>query len=194
MAITVTGPHAGVLARAADDEATALPWAELVAMVHRQMRSLTGPSNDLEDLTQAALEQVVRVLERFRGDGEVSTFTYRICVNVVLNHRRWWRRWLARFALDDDGPEGADSALGPVELTLERERLVELYACLDRLAPAKRVTLILADLEELPASRIAEIMRCPEPTVRSRLRQARGELTALLSRAPAFAEEKGAPR
>lgn len=52
------------------------PWQEIVRMVRAQVRSLVGPSRDLEDLTQIALEQVVRALPRFESRCELSTFTY----------------------------------------------------------------------------------------------------------------------
>jgi RNA polymerase sigma-70 factor (ECF subfamily) len=191
MAIAVKGLSGAVPVWRAN-EADEVRWDELVAMVHRQMRSLVGPSRDLEDLTQGALEQVLRALDGFRGDGELSTFTYRICMNVLSNHRRWWRRWLVRFDLGDV-PEAIDARSGPREVALERERARHLHACVERLAPPKRFALILSDLEELPASRVAEIMECPEPTVRSRLRQARIELGELLARDPAFADRPSEP-
>ena len=145
-----------------------------------------GPSANLEDLTQAALEQVVRSVERFRGEGDLSTFTYRVCVNVAMNHWRWFRRWLRRFT-KDEVVEAPSLESDPSDMTIELERARRLHACLERMAPDRRVVVTLADLEDLPASRIAEIMGCPEPTVRSRLRRARQELEALLAEEPVFA-------
>jgi RNA polymerase sigma-70 factor (ECF subfamily) len=168
-----------------------LSWDELVAVVHRQMRSLAGPSRDLEDLTQAALEQVVRSAPRFRGDAELKTFTYQVCVHVVMNRWRWWRRWTLRFQLGPTATEPPDTGSGPAHLVIERERAERLYACLARLSAAKRIVLTLHDLEEMPASRVAEIVGCPEPTVRSRLRKARRELAELLRLDPAFEATEG---
>ncbi|CAN5722498.1 hypothetical protein BH11MYX4_BH11MYX4_66330 [soil metagenome] len=48
---------------------------------------------------------------------------------------------------------------------------------------------MLADFEELPASRIAEILECPESTVRSRLRHARAELADGVLADPVLREE-----
>jgi RNA polymerase sigma-70 factor (ECF subfamily) len=163
-------------------------WPELVRVVHRHMRSLVGPSRELEDLTQAALEQVVRSLPRFEGRSELTTFTYRICARVAMNHWRWWRRWLRRFEPGGVDPSEAFVAAEEPALSIERERARTLHRALERLAPVKRVCVTLADLEELPASRIAEILGCPEPTVRSRLRQARFELATLLRDDPLFRE------
>lgn len=173
-----------------------LAWPEIVRIVHAYMRSIVGPSPDLEDLTQAALEQVVRGLPRFDGRAQLSTFTYRICAHVAMNHWRWWRRWLRRFRVGTDGAPEVETKLedGAPHLSVERERARRLHLALDRLAPNKRLVITLADFEGLAAARIAEIMECPEPTVRSRLRQARLELGALLREDPFFMdlEESGA--
>src|SRR6188508_3422042 len=81
-------------------------WPELVSMVRAQVRSLVGPTRDLEDLTQATLEQVVRSLDRFEGRSELSTFTYRIASHVVMNHWRSLKRYFRRFVLGiEDVPE-----------------------------------------------------------------------------------------
>lgn len=190
---------AGLLAQrdslyaARDAAAEGVPWDEVVEAVHVQMRSLVGPTADLEDLTQAALEQVVKSLERFEGRAALSTYTYRICAHVALNHWRWWRRWLRRFerarAGGDDAPEPADGAASASDRLLLAERSRRLYAALDRLEPTRRLVLTLSDLEELPASRVAEILECPEPTVRSRLRKARQELYEALRGDQLFTKE-----
>jgi RNA polymerase sigma-70 factor (ECF subfamily) len=166
----------------------AAEWKELVRTVHRQMRSLVGPGHrDLEDLTQAALEQLVTALPRFEGRAQSATFSYRVCAHVAMNHWRGWRRWLRRFRFweEDDG-----EARGPCDVDgvcAEGERARRLHACLERLSPVKRVCVTLADLEELPASQIAQVLDCPEPTVRSRLAAGRAELLGHLRRDPAFA-------
>jgi len=183
MALLVSELVASVLA--GEGTMDEVRWDDLVATVHRQMRTVAGPSPDLEDLTQVALEQVVRSMDRFRGEGELATFTYRICVNVALNHWKSFRRWWKRFTIEEV-VEAPSSASDPSEMALELERARRLYACLDRVEPMRRVIVTLADLEELPASRIAEIVGCPEPTVRSRLRRARRELAELLERDPVF--------
>jgi len=155
---------------------------------------LVGPARDVEDLTQAALEQIVRSIDRFEGRCELSTYTYRIASRVVMNHWRSLRRYFKRFVLgaeDVPEPESMDSSHNTTDL-VERQRAARLHYHLDRLSADHRLVVVLADLEELPASRIAEIIDCPENTVRSRLKRARTELARRLSRDPAFADEANA--
>jgi len=139
-------------------------------------------SRDLEDLTQTALERICRNVDRFEGRAEFATYTYRACARVAINHWRWYRRWLRSFerateATPEPAAEGCDAA----ELVLERERLARLDRALEQLSANKRVVLTLCELEELPASRVAEILGCPEATVRSRLQRARADLAKILN-------------
>lgn len=173
-------------------DAHGVPWPELVGMVRRSVRRLAGPCRDVDDLTQSVLEQVVRGLERYEGRAEISTFVYRIAAHVTMNHWRWWRRWLKRFELGGDEHEPVSNVHedpGPSASFEARERARRVHALLDRLDAPKRIVLVLSDMEELPASRIAEILECPEPTVRSRLRLARARLAELVREDPFFGEE-----
>lgn len=170
-----------------------LAWGEVVVTVHKQMRSLVGPTRDLEDLTQVALEQVARAADGFEGRARFSTFTYRICAHVAHNHWRSWRRWLARFepwgAGHEDDPALVDKTAAPPERLVLAERRRRVHAALERLSPTKRLTLTLVDLEELTVAEAAEILECGEPTVRSRLAVARRELYERLRRDPLFSKE-----
>jgi RNA polymerase sigma-70 factor, ECF subfamily len=159
-----------------------MEWAEVVTIVRRQMRSFVGPGRDLEDLTQTALERIYRSADRFEGRSQVATYTYSVCARVALNHWRWYKRWLRRFERATDAtPEPVAQDCDASETVLERERLARLYRALEQLAPLKRAVVTLCELEELPAARVAEILECPEATVRSRLRQARIDLATLLA-------------
>ncbi|WP_394834109.1 RNA polymerase sigma factor [Pendulispora rubella] len=167
-----------------------MAWPDLVSLVRAQMRSLVGATPDLEDLTQSALERIVRAIDRFEGRSEFSTYTYRICARQAMNHWRWSTRWRRWFSLGDAPEEPEDPGhTNPAAITLERERSRCLHRALDRLSAPKRAAIVLCDLEELPTARVAEILECPEPTVRSRLRHARLELTSLLSKDPTFRGE-----
>ncbi len=167
----------------------AYAWPELVSIVRAQVRSLVGPTRDLEDLTQTALEQVVRSLDGFEGRCETTTFTYRIASRVVMNHWRSFRRYVRRFVTSDAELAPPVSADDDPLAILERHRAARLHHHLERLSADQRVVVVLADLEELPASRIAEILDTPEPTVRSRLARGRAELQRRLKGDPLFADD-----
>jgi RNA polymerase sigma-70 factor (ECF subfamily) len=167
-------------------------WPELVDFVRVTMRRLVGPTRDVEDLTQIALERVAAGIDDFEGRSELTTFVYRVTANVALNHWRSWRRWLRRFdpRVDVEDELGRRPHEGDTEERLHaHRRAARVRQLLDRLDAGQRIVIVLADFEELPASRIAIILGCSEPTVRSRLRLARARLARLVLDDPFFADE-----
>src|SRR5215510_7061985 len=103
-----------------------------------------GDRSDLEDLVQEVFVIAFRGLERFRGDARLSTWLYRICVNVALGRIRTRKRRPATIGVADldlapadpslsERPETPDKSL---ERRQDRERV---YRALETLAPKKRI-------------------------------------------------------
>jgi RNA polymerase sigma-70 factor (ECF subfamily) len=130
-----------------------------------------------------AAEQVFKNLHRFDQRSEVGTWVYGVCYRVLLNQRRWFRRWKVRFTpqeLTDDAPDAAPT---PAELFEARVRARRLHHALAKMTEKYRTVVVLHDLEELEVSEIAKVVACGELTVRSRLRDGRKQLTKLLEAA-----------
>jgi RNA polymerase sigma-70 factor, ECF subfamily len=171
-------PEAPVRPEAATARALPLPEREVMLLVHRQMFTLAGPSPDLDDLIQTALEQLLTA--NFEGRSSFKTFSYAVCFRVWNKHLRSRYRFFARFFTTDTAFEVADDQMS-VEASLEeRERTARLYAALDRITPKRRAVLTLFELSGLSTAEIATIVDAPEPTVRTRLRDARRQLEGLL--------------
>jgi RNA polymerase sigma-70 factor (ECF subfamily) len=165
---------------------------EVFALVYRQMRKLAGP-RDFEELTQVAVEQVLRALPSFEGRSQLSTWTFRICYLTVRKHDRWYRRWLRRFTLTADGelPEPA-AALGLArnEEGLERkQRASRLRVALESLSAKQRAAVVLHDIDGLSIDEVAQIVGAAPVAVRSRLRDGRKMLAKVLANDPYFGDE-----
>lgn len=141
---------------------------------------------DFDDLVQTAAEQALRALPSFRAESELSTWTYRICYRTVARHRRWSMRWLRRFTLEAPVTEAEDTAPSAPERLEDAERIRRLHAALDRLSDRRRAVVVLRDLEGLDITTLAQIVGANEATVRSRLRDGRRDLAALLRDDPYF--------
>lgn len=176
--------------RSLDDTLALESPDELLALLYRQMRSLAGPRQDLDDLVQAAAERALKALERFERRSSLATFTYGIVYRTLIDHQRWYRRFQRRFSLDEreEGDELAFPRSSETDLR-ELARARRLYAALDTLPNEKRATLILHDLEDLDVSEVAAISGTNELTVRSRLRDARKKLAEILRQDPLFDPE-----
>src|SRR5678815_2613710 len=79
-----------------------------------------GDRGDLEDLVQEVFVIAFRGLDRFRGDARLSTWLYRICVNVALGRIRTRRRRPTAVGVPDLDQATADPSLTERPETPER--------------------------------------------------------------------------
>ena len=144
-------------------------------MVFRMLARLTGEREGLDDLAQEVFLRLVRALPHFRERSKLSTFIYRVVVNVVNDE--WLRRQQERrtVALDDEF-DLAHPAPGPADL-LERDRAqMALQRSLARLDLRDRAILALFYQEGKAYKEIAEILELPIGTVKTHLHRARERL------------------
>lgn len=141
---------------------------------------------DLEDVVQEVFLQVFRSLHGFRGQARLSTWIYRIALNVVLMHRRSAQSRPVLVGEQAAAPPPAPEAL-PDEQVASRLRIEALYRLLDRISEKKRTVFVLHDIQGIPPAEVATLVGAPVLTVRTRLFYARRELAALLGQEPALA-------
>ncbi len=145
-----------------------------------------GDRDDLEDLVQEVFVIAFRGLERFRGDARLSTWLYRICVNVALGRIRTRKRRPNAIGVVDLDLVSADPSLTErpetPDRTLERRRDQErVYAALEQIAPKKRIVLYLHEIEGLDLKEIAYLVDSNPVTVRTRLFYARREFYKVIA-------------
>src|SRR6185437_6592916 len=95
-----------------------------------------GDRTDLDDLVQEVFVIAFRGLERFRGDAKLSTWLYRICVNVALGRIRTRKRRPPPLGVPDLDQTSPDPSLverpETPDRSLERRRDQErVYAALE---------------------------------------------------------------
>lgn len=164
---------------------------DVARLVHRML----GPSADLEDVIQEVFLQVHKSIRDFRGQARITTWLYRVTVNVVLMHRRAARSRPMFVETAETHPPLDVSPL-PDEQVARRARIRAFNRLLDRLSDKKRTVFVLHELEGLAPVEIAKIVDAPVLTVRTRLFYARRELAEMLREEPALAalaDELGTP-
>ena len=141
---------------------------------------MTGNEADARDATQEAMLSVCRGVSRFDQRSSFSTWVYRVTTNACLDELR--RR--ARRPLASGSPTDLATRVqaGPDEAVTAR---LTLDAALARLPLDFRAALVLRELCELDYAEIAEVLRIPPGTVRSRIARARAALSRDLGNRPA---------
>lgn len=158
--------------------------------VARLVQRMTA-GRDVDDLVQEVFLQAHRSLPRFRGDSRLSTWLYRITMNVVLMHRRAARA-RPELVAELRGPAPRDDAGAPDEQVARGRRIAAFHRLLGGLSDKKRAVFVLHELEGLPPAEIATVLGIPVLTVRTRLFYARRELLSALRREPALEEAAAA--
>ncbi|HEX2918450.1 MAG TPA: sigma-70 family RNA polymerase sigma factor [Edaphobacter sp.] len=172
-------------------------WQQLVLSQHRRIYAIcyrfTGSATDAEDLTQDVFLKLYKNLSSFDlQKGSFQTWITTLARNLLVDHFRRTRMERASDSLDatfdgeEDGPTMADR-LADTRQSQEQhfaslELKVRIQEALKQLSPELREAVILRDLEDMDYKEIAQVLRIPEGTVKSRISRGRGELARLLQR------------
>jgi RNA polymerase sigma-70 factor, ECF subfamily len=124
-------------------------------------RRLNSPER-AEDLTQETFLAVIRAASRYEPRALVRTYLYGIALKLVAAERR---KFLASGILEQSVPEPGSHETPDSVLWVRQ--------ALERLDAADREILMLREYEQLSYSDIAELLRIPVNTVRSRLFRSR---------------------
>lgn len=152
------------------------------AQVAANLFRVLGERSELEDLVQEVFLIAFRKLAEFRGDAQLSTWLYRIAVNVALGKLRQRKRRPPPVALHDRDLEERGEPPATPESTLRRkESAGRVYAALARLSPKKRLVLYLHEIEGRELTEIAYLVGANPVTVRTRLYYARREFYKILA-------------
>jgi RNA polymerase sigma-70 factor (ECF subfamily) len=127
-----------------------------------------------EDILQETFLRVYNQRKNYSPDYALSTWVYTIALNLVRSELR--KRKLRRYMSLDFLKEQSDIEL-PDRTNLEPSRLKPLLEKAVKTLPEEyRMAFILCDINRLPYNEIAEIMRVPVGTVKSRINRARSML------------------
>ena len=174
-------------------------FAELVRRYQKKLYSLAyqmlGNHLDADEVVQ---ESFVRIYRRRKGLRDVANFTsflIRIATNYSIDLLR--KRRIQAEVTDDPSLLPGDIQIHlaskvktPGDLFQDKVIMKEIKIALEQLPPRQKITTILHDIEGLSKSEIAEILECPEATVRSNLHIARGKLKKVLKKRLARKEQK----
>lgn len=151
--------------------------AEYEERIYHLAYRITGNPQDAQDAAQETFVKAFRALPRYRHAASFHTWLYRIATNAALDIVRR-RSHSAPIALEEVMVTGPTS--DPAEEAQRREIHRRVHAALVTLAPDHRTIVLLRDLEGFAYEEIAEVLRIPVGTVRSRLSRAREALRPLL--------------
>lgn len=162
--------------------------------VFRLVFRMLGRRDEAEDMAQEVFVQVFKAIGTFRGDSKLSTWVYRIAVNLCKNRLKYLSRRhdgsqqelepvAERAALSEAKGVTFGDVARPDHMVegFQVEQIVQ--RCIAEIEPDFREVLILADVEDLSYQEIGEITGLADGTVKSRIHRARAMLKAKVERA-----------
>jgi RNA polymerase sigma-70 factor, ECF subfamily len=171
-------------------------FREHAPRIYNLARRMLGNDADAEDVTQDVLLQVVRKLDTFRGDSQLTTWLHRVTVNAALalrqkraNRLKHETGTVADEVLEDAAPASAVKRwdVPPDEPILAAEQHELIDRAIGELPDVYRDVFVLADVQGLDNAEIGELLNLSVPAVKSRLHRARMRMRELL--APHFESE-----
>lgn len=150
---------------------------------------MLGNAAEAEDVAQDVFVKAFKAIGSFRGDSQLSTWLYRIAVNLCKNRLKYLarRQYRASASFEDltdahlDGHAGEAMTVG--ESAPRPDRALEggraesrIQQALETLELEFRELLILRDVEGLSYAEMVEVTSLAEGTVKSRLHRARAAL------------------
>ncbi len=168
-------PEAMLLEQArAGDEAA---FEELMRRYKRPVLNfvyrMLGNADDADDVAQEVFVRVYQNLRDYSPRLRFSTWLFALARNAAIDHLRWRKRHPTTPL--DSAPD-PPTPTGVVDEVNAHEIGTQVAAAVALLPDDQRTALVLAEYQGLSYAEIAEIMRCSEKSVESRLYRAKQTL------------------
>lgn len=152
---------------------------------------ISGNYNDASDVSQEAFIRVFNAINSFRGDANFTTWIYQIVKNAYLDARK--KAKSHRLCSLDEYIELDENSVSrqivdehptPDQIMEDKERSKIVQNAINSLPDYQRIIVTLYHLQHRSYEEIADILKLPIGTVKSRLNRARLALAEKLSSEP----------
>jgi RNA polymerase sigma-70 factor (ECF subfamily) len=158
------------IAEGGDVEAFRKLFEAYAPRVKSYMMRQGADANTAEELAQETLLTVWRKARLYSGDkGSATTWIFTIARNLRIDKLRREQTWVG---LPDGYDQEASPDATPDEALAQEERRVRVQSALAELPPDQHEAVVLSYIEGLSHSEIAERLKLPLGTVKSRMRLA----------------------
>jgi RNA polymerase sigma-70 factor, ECF subfamily len=163
-------------------------WEEIVRQHRRKVFNIAykfvGRHEEAEDLTQDVFVKIFKSLDTFDRRANFQTWLISVSRNLCIDHYRSVRKERETIDRDVDANELSPVSVevSPYAALEQRDRVVLLRDALRMLAPTLRTAVLMRDIQEFSYQEIADQLKLPEGTVKSRINRGRTELARQIKR------------
>ncbi|MCC7417477.1 MAG: RNA polymerase sigma factor [Acidobacteria bacterium] len=137
-----------------------------------------GRHDEAEDLAQDIFLKIFRSLDTFDRRANFQTWLISVSRNLCIDHYRSVRkeRETVDRGVDASTLSPVSKEASPVQALEQRDRVALLRQAMAALPETLRTAVLMRDIQELSYQEIADALRLPEGTVKSRINRGRTEL------------------
>jgi len=159
------------------DEACLDAFQKELDYVFRTLRRLGTAPSEVDDLAQEVFLALRGCWSEYDPTRPLRPFLFGIAFRIASAYGRKRRREVAFgvVEVDDVGP-------GPDDALQSKQARALVVAALEGIPLPRRAVLVMHDIDDVPVSEVAKVLKIPLFTVYSRLRKARRELEAVIRR------------
>ena len=154
------------------EEALAVLMREYGPAVYRYCRQMVGDEDLAEEIQQMTFVQAYEALPKFARRSSLRTWLFGIARHRCLDAAKMTRRRRKRFGPLEDAPDLPEPGGNAEDRLAERSRAGILEACLRKLAPHVRDTVVLRFQQGLSYPEIARLSGEKAPTLQVRVARA----------------------
>jgi RNA polymerase sigma-70 factor (ECF subfamily) len=163
-------------------------WESIVRQYRRKVFNtaykFVGRHEQAEDLTQDIFLKIFKSLDTFDSRANFQTWLISVSRNLCIDHYRRVRK--ERETIDHQVDANELSPLShepsPMAGLERRDRVSLLRHAMAKLPETLRTAVLMRDIQEMTYQEIADALRLPEGTVKSRINRGRTELARHVKR------------
>ena len=141
---------------------------------------MTGSMN--EDIEQEVYIRTYKHLDKYKENGKFKSWISTITANLCRDYMKssYFRHSQNTVTEEDDLVQIKDERESIEDTFIRKQRQKQIMDAIDALKPKFREVIIMYEMQDMNYEEIAEKIKCPVGTVRSRLFNARKELSVTL--------------
>jgi RNA polymerase sigma-70 factor (ECF subfamily) len=133
---------------------------------------IVGNVDDAQDLTQETFIKALQRQNQLKDLEKATHWLSRIAANTAIDYLRRNKKF-SFIDVNHLSETTHDNLENPEQSLLRGERKLHLDGGLAQLTERERMALLLRDVEDMPADKVAALMNCSMATVRSHIANAR---------------------